>query len=138
EHQVIVDRSVNIFLRPVNYVPVEDRKMVAHRYIKAFAAGIVLPTLVVFAAGVIVACNYPRIPSRIEQAMFFPASLNPFLWGVWNMLYFAFGRTRIPLGWHGVMLCALLLMAGAVLAPHFGFDFVTPMRALVVFPPTAL
>jgi len=29
--------------------------MVEHRYIKAFAAGIVLPTLVVFAVGVIVA-----------------------------------------------------------------------------------
>jgi hypothetical protein len=112
--------------------------MVAHRYIKAFAAGIVLPTLVVFAAGVIVACNYVRIPSLIEQGMFFPVALNPFLWGVWNALYFAVGRARIPLGWQGVLLCGLLMMIGALLAPRLGFGFVTPMRVLAVFLPTAL
>jgi hypothetical protein len=125
-------------MRHVNFVPFEDRKMVAHRYVKAFAAGIVLPTLVVFGVGVAVACNFFRVPSAIEQAMLFPSALNPFLWGTWNVLYFALGKTRLPLGWHGVLLCALLVLAGVFLAQYLQFEFVTPMRALAVFPPTAI
>ena len=101
-------------------------------------AGVLLPSVVVFAVGIVVAWNFDRIPTHIEQAMVFPIALNPLLWGVWNVLHGALGKVRLPLGWHGLLLCALLFLIGVFLAQRLQFEFVTPMRALAVFPPTGL
>ena len=42
---------------------------------------------------------------------------------------------RLHIGWHGVLLAALLLAAGAVLASRLELLFVTPLSALAVLPP---
>lgn len=71
--------------------------MTPQQYIRSYMAGVLLPSVVVFAVGVVVAWNFDRIPTHIEQAMVFPIALNPLLWGVWNVLYGVLGKVRLPL-----------------------------------------
>jgi hypothetical protein len=72
--------------------------MPRHPYIRAFMAGVLLPTAVVFAVGILVAFLYFRIPKQTTQAMVLPMALNPCLWGLWNMLYRALGKSTLPIG----------------------------------------
>jgi hypothetical protein len=97
-----------------------------HPYLRAYMAGIAVPTvfmLVIFAFFCTVRFVY-RVDVLIERVIVFPLALVPNLWGVWNILYTAHhSRRRLPLGIHGALLPAILLplaLAGArTLVPEF-------------------
>ena len=99
-----------------------------HLYLRAYMAGIVVPTMfLVVIMGVFAYHRYyfevPNqfvipLPGRpLERAIIFPMAVVPNLWGVWNMLYVAVSpRLRISLGVHGSLLPLILMPAGVVLA----------------------
>ena len=99
-----------------------------HPYLRAYMAGIVVPTLflLVIMTGLVWFRLYLEVPTQfafnmpmrpLERAIVFPMAVVPNLWGIWNMLHLAVrARTRLPLGAHGAVLPLLLMPAGVVLA----------------------
>ena len=96
-----------------------------HPYLRAYMAGIVVPTAFLLVIMSIVACFrfYLEVPSQfvlgipalpLERAIVFPMAVVPNLWGVWNMLHLKF--RQLPLGLHGALLPLLLIPAGVGLA----------------------
>ncbi|MGB8260728.1 MAG: hypothetical protein WCE75_10280 [Terracidiphilus sp.] len=97
--------------------------MNTHPYLRAFLAGIFLPTLLlpVMLIGFIVTRLWLQMPFPIERGLVFPLALVPALWGLWNMLWLAtHERTRLPLGLHGALLPLLLMPGGAIMASCLG------------------
>lgn len=101
--------------------------MKKHVYLRAYMAGIVVPTL--FLPVIVTFFSVARfvfdtaIP--IERTLIFPMAIVPNLWGAWNMLYLSLhSRRRLPLGLHGAIL-PFLLAATAFLVAH-ARDFVVP------------
>jgi len=92
-------------------------------YLRAYMAGIVVPTLFMLVIMLIDAYHvfYFEVPSQfvfglpsrpLERTILFPMATVPNLWGVWNMLYLATrSRTKLSLGAHGSLLVALLIPA---------------------------
>lgn len=109
--------------------------MSQHTYLRAYMAGIVVPTLVLL-AGVTVFCiaRYVcNVPLAIERVMIFPMAVVPNLWGLWNMLFVAsHARTRLSIGLHGVILPLLLGPLGIFLTR--ALDFQIPNFASHYFP----
>ena len=97
--------------------------MNTHRYLRAYLAGIFLPTLIlpVFLVMFIVVRLGLQMPFPIERGLVFPMALVPALWGIWNMLWVV-SQPRIhqPIGMHGAVLPFLLLPAGALVAHCLG------------------
>ena len=99
-----------------------------HPFLRAYMAGIVVPTLFLLVIMMIYAIFrfYLEVPSQfvlglpgrpLERALVFPMAVVPNLWGVWNILYLAMrSRLRLPLGAHGAILPLLLIPAGVTLA----------------------
>ena len=113
--------------------------MPTHRFLRAYMAGVVAPTVVVCAAAIVAALCFDRIPASIERGMMFPMAINPFAWGVWNALYVTKHRSwRISLGWYGALLPVLLIPAGVAVAHVLDLSFVTTTGVLEVLPPTTL
>jgi hypothetical protein len=97
--------------------------MNAHPYLRAYLAGIFVPTLVLplLLAVFIVARLVLRLPVPIEQAMIFPMAVVPSLFGLWNMLYLCSrARTHLPIGLHGALLPVLMAPVGASIASCLG------------------
>jgi hypothetical protein len=96
-----------------------------HRYLylRAYMAGIVIPTafLVVALTALCIARFVYQIPVPIERVIVFPMALIPNIFGVWNVLRLVL-RTRflLPLGIHGAILPLLLVPAGLVVARTLG------------------
>ncbi len=99
-----------------------------HPYLRAYMAGIVVPTLFLL---VIVAFDayhryYFEVPSQfvlglpahpLDRAFLFPMAVVPNAWGLWNMLHLALrSRLRLPLGVHGALLVLILFPGGVALA----------------------
>jgi hypothetical protein len=84
-----------------------------HPYLRAYMAGIVVPTLVMplLLTLFIVTRIILQVPTPIERAMIFPMALVPSLFGLWNMLYLS-SRAHIhhPIGLHGAVLPLLGLL----------------------------
>ena len=113
--------------------------MPAHRFVRAYMAGVVAPTIVVCAAAIVVAFYFDQVPTSVERAMILPMAINPVAWGLWNVLYVATHRAwRISLGSYGAFLPVLLIPAGVAVAHTLDLSFVTTKGALEVLPPTAL
>ena len=103
--------------------------MRTHPYLRAYMAGIVVPTLFLLVILTAVASFRfrPEVPSQfvfgipaapLERAIVFPMAVVPNLWGVWNMLHLALrSRVRLPLEVHGALLPLLLMPAVIALAP---------------------
>jgi hypothetical protein len=94
-----------------------------HAYLRAFLAGIFVPTLVLLLmlTGFIVIRLVLQVPFPIERGLLFPMAVVPTLWGLWNMLWLgSHARVRISLGLHGAFLPLLLMPAGAILASGLG------------------
>jgi len=99
-----------------------------HPYVRAYMAGIVVPTL--FLLVILTVLSFHRyyfevssqfvipLPSApLERALVFPMAVVPNLWGLWNMLHVALrSRVRLPLGVHGALLVLVLMPGGVVLA----------------------
>ena len=105
--------------------------MRTHPYLRAYMAGIVLPTA--FLLVIMTVDVYHRyylevssqfvlgMPARpLERTLVFPMAIVPNAWGLWNMLHLALRpRIQLPLGAHGALLVVLLMPAGALLAQAF-------------------
>ena len=101
--------------------------MRTHPYLRAYMAGIVVPTLLLLVIMTIYACFrfYFEVPSQfivemparpLERALVFPMAIVPNIWGFWNMLYLAVrSRERLSLGLHGALLPLLLFPGGIAL-----------------------
>jgi hypothetical protein len=97
--------------------------MNTHPYLRAFLAGILVPTLVlpVMLAGFIVVRFWLNAPFPIERGLVFPMALVPSVWGLWNVLWiWTNTRTHISIGLQGAVLPLLLLPAGTVVAGCLG------------------
>lgn len=103
--------------------------MKTHPYLRAYMAGIVVPTvfvLVIFAAFCVARFVY-HVDVPIERIVVFPLALVPNLWGVWNIFYVSLhSHRRLPLGIHGAALPAILLpvalLASRGLVPEFAHE----------------
>jgi hypothetical protein len=106
-----------------------------HIYLRAYMAGVTLPTvLVVFmlACFVILRFGYD-VAIPIERGLVFPLAIVPGLWGLWNMLYIVVRRHwHIPLGMHGALVP--LLVGPLALCNAFLLGFDIPHSALAIFP----
>ncbi|MGA2349082.1 MAG: hypothetical protein ABSF70_01505 [Terracidiphilus sp.] len=97
--------------------------MNTHPYLRAYLAGIFLPTLVlpIILTVFIIVRIVLKVPVPIEQAMIFPMAIVPFLFGLWNMLWLSsHARTHLPIGVHGAVLPLLMAPAGAMTASCLG------------------
>jgi hypothetical protein len=99
-----------------------------HPYLRAYMAGIVVPTLFLLVIMLVDAYQrfYFEVPNQfvlglpahpLERALLFPMAIVPNAWGVWNMLNLALrSRVRLPLGVHGSLLVLILIPGGVALA----------------------
>lgn len=97
--------------------------MNTHPYLRAFLAGILVPTLVlpILLVVFIVLRLGMQVWFPIERGLVFPMALVPGLWGLWNMLWeWSHERTHLPVGVHGAFLPLLMVPAGAFIGTHVG------------------
>ena len=97
-------------------------------YLRAYMAGIMVPTVVLLLIMGIDAYHrfYLEVPSQfvfglparpLERTILFPMAVVPNLWGAWNVLWVATKhRTHLSIGVHGSAIPALLVPAGILLA----------------------
>ena len=103
--------------------------MTKHIYIRAYMAGIFIPTLFLLVVmTVYCTARYAyNLPVPIERVIVFPMAAVPNLWGLWNILYVAFlSHRHVSLGLFGAALPLLLGPLGYAIArlldfpvPHF-------------------
>jgi hypothetical protein len=94
-----------------------------HPYLRAYMAGIVVPTaFLLVVMGVFSLARFVfHVPVPIERVIVFPMALIPNLFGVWNMLHVALmpGR-RLSIGMHGALLPFVLVPSGFTLGVLLG------------------
>lgn len=95
-----------------------------HPYLRAYMAGIVVPTIaLLIAMTVFTLARYVYdINVPIERVIVFPMAVVPNLWGVWNIVYVAaLSRRHFSIGLFGAALPFLLVPAGFLMArcTHF-------------------
>ena len=115
-------------------------------FLRAYMAGIVVPTIVLFLIAFVYAYRvfYLEVPSQfifglparpLERTILFPMAVVPNLWGVWNMLWVATKlRTRFSIGLHGSFIPALLVPAGILLARTTELFYIQMGYALLAIP----
>jgi len=94
-----------------------------HAYLRAYLAGIFVPTLVLplLLTVFIVVRIVLQVPAHIERAMIFPMAVVPSLFGLWNMLWLCSrARTHLPIGVHGAVLPLVIAPLGAITASSLG------------------
>ena len=120
-----------------------------HPYLRAYMAGIVVPTL--FLLVVIAAYAFHRyyyevsvqfvvgVPGRpLDRALVFPMAVVPNAWGIWNMLRLALqSRVRWSLGVHGALLTLILMPGGVALAAALD-AFIIQWRFAIPWVPIAM
>jgi hypothetical protein len=86
-----------------------------HRFLRAYLAGIALPTallLLVMMGYTLIRYVY-NVPIAVERVIVFPMAAVPNAWGLWNVLYQAVGQRRhFSLGVFGGLLPLVLAPAG--------------------------
>lgn len=98
--------------------------MNSHPYLRAYMAGIAMPTLLLLVAlsGFLIARYTFQIPIPIERAIIFPMALVPNLFGAWNILYLWMRpRRHLPIGLHGAILPFIIAPTGFLIARGSGF-----------------
>jgi hypothetical protein len=94
-----------------------------HPYLRAYMAGIVVPTafLLVAMTAFTLARFVFEVPVPIERVVVFPMALIPNLFGVWNMLYVGLRlRSRLSIGAHGALLPFVIIPLGLTLGMVLG------------------
>ena len=97
--------------------------MNTHPYLRAFLAGIFVPTLVLplILCVFIVTRLVLKIPVPIERGIIFPMAIVPSLFGLWNMVWLRTHKsTHLPIGFHGAFLPVIMAPIGAVVATSLG------------------
>jgi hypothetical protein len=106
-----------------------------HPYLRAYLAGIAVPTpfLLVIITGYTVLRLVYHFPVPVERFIVFPMAVVPNAWGLWNVLFVAW-RRRIPLslGLHGALLPILLAPLGLIASALLNFSI--PGFAAHAFP----
>lgn len=106
-----------------------------HPYLRAYMAGIALPTALLLVA-LTVFCIFRfgmRVPVPIERAIIFPMAMVPNVFGAWNMLFLKLHKHwGVSIGLHGAALPFFLGPIGAVFAISLGFLEIT-QRGLMYF-----
>jgi hypothetical protein len=90
-----------------------------HIYLRAYMAGIVVPTIVllIVATAFTIFRYVYNVPVPVERVIVFPMAVVPNAWGLWNVLFVAWrGRLQLSLGLHGALLPILLAPLGIVVA----------------------
>lgn len=109
-----------------------------HPYLRAYMAGIALPTMVV--PLVVVALSVLRPsghPFHVEEVLIFPIGLVPNAWGLWNMLYVRLRTTReIHPGVYGALLVLVLAPAAFGIQVALGKVLWTPDLVAIGLPMT--
>lgn len=106
-----------------------------HPYLRAYMAGIVVPTLALLVAvSAFIVVRYAfAVPLAIERVIIFPLVFVPNLWGLWNILYVALlSHRRISLGLFGAVLPLILAPGGWLVTRLVGFP--VPSFVLMVLP----
>ena len=105
--------------------------MRTHPYLRAYMAGIALPTMFLLLPMTVFAFFrfYFEVPNQfvvampawpLSRAIVFPMAVVPNAWGVWNMLYLWLRkRRRWQIGLHGALLPLILIPGGVALAHAF-------------------
>jgi hypothetical protein len=109
--------------------------MNSHPYVRAYMAGIVVPTLflIVVLTAFITLRLILKFPAPIERVIVFPMAAVPNLWGLWNMLYVRLNRGRhISAGMHGAILPFVLALTAVCLGTASGVVSVSA-RGLIYF-----
>lgn len=93
-----------------------------HPFLRAYLAGIALPTMVIPLVIVGLAMQHPSPrPFDLEEVVIFPIGLAPNAWGLWNMLYARLRRHReVPIGVFGAAL--VLAIAPAAFGLQLALD----------------
>ena len=121
--------------------------MKPHPYLRAYMAGIAVPTFVLIFILTVYAYNrfYFEVSSQfviplpgepLDRAIVFPMAVVPNMWGAWNMLYLALrSRLKWSLAVHGAILPLLLMPMGFALASALDvfpvqWDLALPMAPL--------
>jgi hypothetical protein len=98
--------------------------MNTHPYLRAYMAGIFMPSLfllVVLTVFILVRLVF-QVPVPIERVIVFPMALVPNVFGLWNILYvWLRPRRHLPIGFHGALLPVILAPLGALLGKCLGF-----------------
>jgi hypothetical protein len=125
-----------------------------HPYLRAYMAGIAVPTaLLLVMVTVFAIFRFYLLPVEQSQAptlgsallleslgraIIFPMAVVPNLWGIWNMSYLAVRqRIALPLGLYGALLPIVIVPFGIALAHAFGI-FTLEARWVVPFAATAM
>jgi hypothetical protein len=94
-----------------------------HPYLRAYLAGVLIPTLVfpVLITLLFVAMLVAPESIPVERIAIFPLAFAPACWGLWNVLWVALRKfSNVPLGLHGAILPFLLMPMATVLAKCLG------------------
>lgn len=110
--------------------------MSQHPYLRAYMAGITVPTMFLLVTLVFSVAQFLYdIPISILRAIVFPMAVVPNLWGTWNMLYLGLhSHRRLPIGFHGAILPFILVPLGLTLASFTGIPFVRFKLVAAAFP----
>lgn len=120
--------------------------MRTHPYLRAYMAGIVVPTLFLLVVVSIDAYQkyyfevsnqfvIPLASRPLDRALLFPMAVVPNVWGLWNMLHLRLRtRLRLPLGMYGALLVVFLIPGGIALAQFFDTFTIQWQFALPMFP----
>jgi hypothetical protein len=104
-----------------------------HPYLRAYMAGIVVPTVVLLFAltGFVLARFVFQVPVPIERAIAFPMAIVPNLFGVWNMFYLWLRpRRHLSIGFHGALLPFILVPIGYLVGSALGVISLTARCAV--------
>jgi hypothetical protein len=108
--------------------------MKPHPYLRAYMAGLFIPSLfmlAIFAFFLALRFGY-NVDVPVERALVFPLALVPNLWAVWNLLYVAFSKGKLPLGVHGMLLPLILGPSGLLVSKLLGFELPGFLPGLLV------
>jgi hypothetical protein len=120
--------------------------MKPHPLIRAYMAGVVLPSIFMLLSMGIYAWHrfYLEVPSQfvvglpaapLARALVFPIAVIPNVWGLWNVVHAAMRPTaRLPIGAHGALLPLILIPIGVTLAGAFDVFHIQFWYAAPVIP----
>jgi hypothetical protein len=105
-------------------------------FLRAYLAGIALPTMVIPAVIVALALSHAGgRDANLERVVIVPVGLAPNAWGLWNMFYLRLRRSReVPIGLFGAALVLLLAPAGYWVQTALGQMVWTRDLFLIGFP----
>src|SRR5712691_13396701 len=98
--------------------------MNTHPYLRAYMAGIVVPSLGVLIALILFILTRLvfHMPIPIERVIIFPVAVIPSAFGIWNIVYvWSRPHRSWPIGFQGALLPVIIVGLGSVYTIYGGF-----------------